>query len=94
MTVLLVRVAAAAFVVLAPFAHAHGDDVLSSLVAAVAVQMDPRVAPTLARLDGPGRQLLALRSYVRSAAHLDERWSWSQERIEAFEGSPEKRDLQ
>ncbi len=40
MTVLLVRVAAAAFVVLAPFAHAHGDDVLSSLVAAVAVQVE------------------------------------------------------
>jgi len=93
-TVLVVRVVAAAFVVLAPFAQAHGDDVLSSQVAAVAAQMDPRVAPTLARLDGPGRQLLALRSYVRSTAHLAERWSWTQERIEAFEGSPEQRDLQ
>ena len=94
MTVLLVRVAAAAFVVLAPFAQAHGDNALSSQVAAVAAQMDPRVAPTLARLDGPGRQLLALRSYVRSTAQLAERWSWTQERIEAFEGSPEQRDLQ
>jgi hypothetical protein len=56
--------------------------------------MDPRVALTLARLDGPGRQLLALRSYLRSETHLDERWSWTQERIEAFEGSPEQRDLQ
>jgi hypothetical protein len=31
---------------------------------------------------------------VRSAAHLVERWSWTQERIEAFEGSPEQSDLQ
>jgi hypothetical protein len=43
---------------------------------------------------GTGRQLLALRSYLRSASHLAERWSWTQEQIEAFEGSPEQRDLQ
>jgi hypothetical protein len=37
---------------------------------------------------------LALRSYLRSAPRLAERWSWTQEQIEAFEGSSEQRDLQ
>ncbi len=46
------------------------------------------------QLAGTGRQLLALRSYLRSAPHLAERWSWTQEQIAAFEGSPEQRDLQ
>jgi hypothetical protein len=37
---------------------------------------------------------LALRSYLRSYSDLAERWSWTQEQIEAFAGSPEQRDLQ
>ena len=69
-------------------------DPLSSYVRSISAQLDPRVAPTLAQLEGPGRQLLALRSYLRSGSHLAERWSWTQERIEAFGGSPEQRDLQ
>jgi hypothetical protein len=52
------------------------------------------VAQTLAQLDGTGRQLLALRSYLLSAPHLAERWSWTQGQIEAFEGSPEQLALQ
>jgi hypothetical protein len=52
------------------------------------------VAQTLTQLDGTGRRLLALRSYLRSAPHLAERWSWTQEQIDAFEGSPEQLDLQ
>ena len=67
---------------------------LQSYVASISAQLDPRVAQTLAQLDGTGRQLLALRSYLRSASHLAERWSWTEEEIEAFEGSPEQRDLQ
>ena len=67
---------------------------LQSYVTSISAQLDPRVAQTLAQLDGIGRQLLAMRSYLRSASHLDERWSWTQEEIEAFEGSPEQRDLQ
>jgi hypothetical protein len=67
---------------------------LQSHVASISAQLDPRVAQTLAQLDGTGRQLLALRSYLRSASHLAERWSWTEEQIEAFEGSPEQRDLQ
>jgi hypothetical protein len=67
---------------------------LQSHVASIGAQLDPRVAQTVAQLDGTGRQHLALRSYLRSASHLAERWSWTQQQIEAFEGSPEQRDLQ
>jgi len=75
-------------------AAAPDTDSLSSHLTSISVQLDPRVGQTLAQLDGSGRQLLALRSYLRSASHLAERWSWTQEQIEAFEGSPEQRDLQ
>jgi hypothetical protein len=73
---------------------APDTDPLPSYVTSIGAQLDPRVAQTLVQLDGTGRQLLALRSYLRSAPHLAERWSWTQEQIEAFEGSPEQRDLQ
>ena len=73
---------------------AAGTDPLPSYVTSISAQLDPRVAQTLAQLDGTGRQLLALRSYLRGASHLAERWSWTEEQIEAFEGSPEQRDLQ
>lgn len=66
---------------------------LQSYIASISAQLDPRVAQTLAQLDGSGRQLLALRSYLRSAPHLAERWSWTEEQIQAFEGSAEQRDL-
>ena len=75
-------------------ADARDDDALPAYVASISAQLDPRVAQTLAQLDGTGRQLLALRSYLRSASHLAERWSWTEDRIEAFEGSAEARDLQ
>ena len=84
---------ALAAVGLAP-AAAPDTDPLPSYVTSISAQLDPRVAQTLARLDGTGRQLLALRSYLRSASHLAERWSWTQEQIEAFDGSADQRDLQ
>ncbi len=77
-----------------PCAYAGADAMLDRYVAAIAAQQDARVTEALARIAGTGRQLLALRSYVRSASHLAERWSWTQEQIEAFEGSPEQRELQ
>jgi hypothetical protein len=67
---------------------------LQSSIASISAQLDPRVAQTLDQLDGTGRQLLALRSYLRSASHLAERWSWTQGQIDAFEGSPEQFALQ
>ncbi len=69
-------------------------DALPSYVASISAQLDPRVAQTMEQLAGTGRQLLALRSYLRSAPHLAERWSWTPEQIAAFEGSQEQRDLQ
>jgi hypothetical protein len=75
-------------------ADAHADDPLPAHVASISAHLDPRVAQTLAQLDGTGRQLLALRSYLRSTPHLAERWSWTEGQIEAFEGSAEARDLQ
>lgn len=74
-------------------AAAPDTDSLPSYVTSIGAQLDPRVAPTLVQLVGTGRQLLALRSYLRSAPRLAERWSWTQEQIEAFEDSPEQRDL-
>ena len=73
---------------------AHDADPLPAYVTCISAQMDPRPAEAISRIAGTGRQLLALRSYLRAGAHLPERWSWSQEQIAAFEGSPEQRDLQ
>lgn len=71
-----------------------GPDPLPAQIAAVAAEVDPRVSDAIARIDGTGRQLLALRSYLRSGRNLAERWSWTQEQIAAFEGSPEQLALQ
>ena len=51
-------------------------------------------ADALTRIDGTGRRLLALRSYVRSRAHLADRWSWTSEQIAAYEGTAEHGELQ
>jgi hypothetical protein len=75
-------------------AAAPDTDPLPPYVTSISAQLDPRVAQTLVQLVGTGRQLLALRSYLRNAPHLAESWSWTEEQIEAFEGSPEQRDLQ
>jgi hypothetical protein len=69
-------------------------DRLATLVAAIVSEQDPRVAATLERIEGGGRQLLALRSYLRSSARLAERWSWTAEQIAAYEKSPEYAELQ
>lgn len=47
----------------------------------------------IATIPDEGRRLLALRSYLRSGARLPERWSWNDEQIAAFEGSPEQEAL-
>jgi hypothetical protein len=73
---------------------AHDSDPLLSYITSISAQLDPGVAQTLAQLDGTGRQLLALRSYLRSGPQLAERWSWTQQEIDAYEGSPEQRELQ
>jgi len=79
-------------------AAAHADEpvaavTLEALAAAIAAKTDARVDELLPRIDGVGRRLLALRSYIRSGGHLSERWSWTQERIAAYEGSIEQQEL-
>ena len=75
-------------------AEAGAPDGTAAAIAALAATLDPRVADALARIDGPGRQLLALRSYLRSRAHLAERWSWTAEQIADYAASPEHRALE
>jgi hypothetical protein len=78
---------------------AHADEPvivpeLDRLAAVLALQTDARVGDALPRIEGVGSRLLALRSYLRSGERLAERWSWTQEQIAAFEGSPEQQELQ
>jgi hypothetical protein len=76
------------------FAADAVDAALDSAAVAVALELDPRVAATLPGIDGVGRRLLALRSYLRSGERLAERWSWSEQQIAAWEGSLEQLALQ
>jgi hypothetical protein len=87
---------AAATLVLPQSARA-GDDVDAALargIEALAAEQDPRVADALNRIDGTARRLLALRAYIRSRAHLADRWSWTSEQIAAYEGTSEHGELQ
>jgi len=71
----------------------NADEILERLIADSGRGLDPRVAGSLIRIDGTGRRLLALRSYLRSGDHIGERWSWSERLIAAYTGSPEHREL-
>jgi hypothetical protein len=68
----------------------YAGDTVEAYLAALSAGLDARVIKALGAIEGTGRQLLAVRSYVRSAAQLDERWSWSEAQIAAYAGSPEK----
>jgi hypothetical protein len=56
-------------------------------------ELDPRAAQALDTIDGPGRQLLAARAYVRTGPGLAQRWSWTAEEAAQFEGSPARAAL-
>ncbi len=76
-------------VLAAPAVRAHPDDDAVALhLAGVQGTVDSRAAAVLPRIDGTGRQLLALRSYLRAGPSLAERWSWSDAEIAAWQGSP------
>ena len=68
----------------------YAADTVDEYLAALRPGLDSRVIETLAAIDGTGRQLLAVRAYVRSASQLEERWSWTDAQIAAYAGSPEK----
>lgn len=95
LTVLLVAAACSCQVARAATTiAAAAADPVAPYVDAIAAKQDPRVASTLALIDGTGRRLLALRSYFRSGGRLTERWSWDEQQIAAYEQSPEYRELQ
>lgn len=85
-----------AWALAACLAAARADDVdpLTRWIDAIAARQDPRVAEGLARIDGNERRLLALRSYLRSARQLAERWSWTDAQIDAYRRTREYRELQ
>lgn len=93
-TLIAVLFCLAATVGPAASAGAEATDPFQQYVAAIAARQEPAVTEALARIEDPGRQLLALRSYLRSRNHLAERWSWTAEQIAAYEGSPEYAALQ
>lgn len=64
------------------------DDLVAAHLAVLHDTQDARVAAALDRIESLGPRLLAARSYLRSAARLPERWSWTQEQIDAYPGSP------
>ena len=69
-------------------AAAAGDDVLQRHFSALRTQLDPRAQAVLERIRDPGRQMLAARAYLRAGTTLDGRWSWTQEQIARYAGSP------
>ena len=70
---------------------AAGDAV--SLDAVLAKLAPPPSDQALMQIPDPGRKLLALRSYVRYGAKIADRWSWTDDQIKAFQGSPEQQTL-
>ena len=66
---------------------------LADYTHAVAASLPSATQRTLALIDGTPRQLLALRSYVRAGDRVAERWSWTDEQIEAFSKTREYRQL-
>ena len=69
------------------------DTAPATLEEALAKLVPPPSAAALAQSPDPGRKLLALRSYVRYGSKISERWSWTDEQIKAFQGSPEQKAL-
>lgn len=60
----------------------------AALDEAMAKLAPPPSSEALALIPDQGRQLLALRSYLRYGPKIADRWSWTEEEIKAFEGSP------
>lgn len=68
-------------------APAEADELVAAHLSAMRESLDARAAAALDRIQGLGPKLLAARSYLRGAARLPERWSWTQEQIDAYKGS-------
>jgi hypothetical protein len=51
------------------------------------------ISQAVDRIEGSGRRLLALRSYLRAASSIATRWSWTQAQIDNYRESAEYRAL-
>jgi hypothetical protein len=58
-------------------------------IAESAKGFDKNVQGALKKVDGPGRQLLALRGYLRGKATLKSRWTWTPAQIKKYRKSSE-----
>jgi len=74
-------------------ANAAGPPQTQAYIDTILRGLPPMPARTLRRVDGVGRQLLALRAYLRAGESLESRWSWSGEEIREYEQSVEYREV-
>jgi hypothetical protein len=61
-------------------------------ISAASKKLDVRASEALTKIDDSGRQLLALRAYLRSGHSLTSKWSWSADQIELYKRSNEYKD--
>lgn len=71
----------------------RSDAAIEQYMRQLARSLEVDVQDVLDQIDGTGRQLLALRSYLRMRGSLASRWSWSQAEIAAYEQSAQYRDM-
>jgi hypothetical protein len=64
---------------------------IDAYVEEISARLEAPVLATLEQIETTPLQLLALRSYLRSGTNVAERWSWSQEQIDAFAKTAEYR---
>lgn len=67
------------------------DDKIDDFAALV---VPDKVQAAVSQIPDEARKLLALRSYLRSASILDDRWSWTEQQIADFKGTQEQIALQ
>jgi hypothetical protein len=56
-----------------------------------AADLPGRALATLQRIEGADRRLLAVRAYLRAGSSLEQRWSWSQQQLDAYPSTAEAR---
>ena len=85
-----IRTSAAALLLVAGSAAADCPGAaLHRQIGELARAQGTQIAETVGRIDGEGRQLLALRSYLRASNSIAARWSWTQKQIETYRQSAE-----
>lgn len=77
-----------ACVLLVPAGAGASTNAVRRCVETLSATLPEPARSTLNRTRGLSRQALALRSYLRAGEDLSSRWSWSEQQIREFEGSP------